>query len=437
VCLNIPAKVQDSAGNILAMTDMLGRHRAPEGEGSGEKAPVASAAGERWAWAGQIAGDQSRSAYAAMCSLFLAPGTAWLFDGYPEDEPWSKYDATAAAAYLKQAGFETTVDDAPRQDLAQWRRRSSDGVSAGFIAVNSKGSGDEFHLHGGRGRPGDVPHLTIPAFVYFVHSFSASSLSARETVGARWLERGAYAYCGSVHEPYLHGFIPTPIVAARLSAAYPWAAAVRMDDGPAWKIAAIGDPLLALGPPAPRTDAARALPLAGASDLDHLLRQHLEEKRFAEAIVTLSLLGRDQQVVRLVGALLAERAEALTLQAADAALMPVFRAGDLDMLVAVYGRLSLAHASSGWRRDALWHKAHPRLGSTRSQTLVKLLADNLRPDQIGRDAAEIASPYSRHVGASAALGMLGAARGRAHSDGERGEIDEAIAQIERSPRRRR
>jgi hypothetical protein len=431
ICLNIPAKVQAEGNNILATTDMLGRHRAAGEDENGGAA--GQTPGARWAWAGQIAGGRARSAYAAMCSLFLVPTTAWLFDGYPDEKPWSAYDATAAANFLQQAGLTTTVDDGPRQDLEQWRRRTSEGISAGFIAVNSKGNGDEFHLHGGRGRPGDVPHLTIPSFVHFVHSFSASSIGARETVGARWLERGAYAYCGSVHEPFLHGFVPTPILAARLTAAFPWGAAVRVDDGPPWKIAVFGDPLLAVGPASPRVESIE-LPLGGALSVEDGLRESIEGGRFAEALGKLALLGRDQQATRLVAALLSEKAGALTADAADSALMSVFRAGDVETFVAVYSMLSPQHAESGWRRDALWHKTHPRLGSTRNPALVRLLAAHLRPDQVGRDAAEVATPYSRLIGSSEAVAMLQSARPRAHADSERNHIEQAITQIQSSPR---
>lgn len=425
VCLSIPAKVQADPSNLLAMTDMLGRFRESKDSEGKAKKPWE----ERWAWASQISGSEARSAYMAMCSMFISPSSAWLFDGYPDEEPWSKFDATAAGEFFQRGGLNITVDDAPKQDIAQWRERTATGINAGIIAVNSKGMGNEFHLHGGRCRPGDVPHLNTPSMVYFVHSFSASALEARETVAARWLERGAHAYCGSVHEPTLAGFIPTPIIAARLVSTYPWAAAIRMDDGQPWKIAALGDPLLALGPPAPRASRDIDLPLENASGFDEALRASLEARQYSDAITALVLLGRDEHAARLAAALLIEEPAAITASVADAALMPVFRRGDLATFVELYKRLAPEHAASGWRRDALWHMAHPQLVGTRTPELLEILGANLRPDQIGRDASELAMPMSRLLGAGEAVAMLERARSATSNQQERDAIDQAITQM--------
>ena len=166
------------------------------------------------------------------------------------------------------------------------------------------------------------------------------------------------------------------------------------------------------------------------------LRRHVEARQFSEALTALSLLGRDDQAARLASALVAERAEALTAEAADAALMPVFRQGSLDSFIAVYQRLTPEHAAVGWRRDALWHKSHREVATTRNVSLVRLLAAHLRPDQIGRDASEVAGPYSRLVGAQPAIAMLRTVRERAATDGDRREIDEAMERSQRSPRSR-
>lgn len=430
VCLNMPSKVQVDAANILAMTDLLGRHGkdGDDREWTGEP-------GQRWGWAGQIAGNRARAAYMAMCSLFLAPESAWLFDGYPDELPWSHFDATAAAEHLKRAGLDVTVDDTPRQDLAQWRRRIVGGISAGFIAVNTKGMGHEFHLSSGQARPGDVPHLHIPSIVYFVHSYSATWLDNRDTVGARWLERGAYAYCGSVHEPTLGGFVPTPIVTARLVSAYPWGAAVRMDNGRPWKIAVMGDPLMAIGPPAPRVGDDVRFPLEGKIDLETLIREALQESQYEEAFAVLSLLGRDEQASRLAAALLAERPEALSAHAAEASLMSLFRVENHDVFLAIYRRLSPEHAAAGWRRDALWHLAHPRLGAIREREVVDLLQMNPRLDQVGRDATELAAPMNRLIGYAQTLDMLEKAKQGA-TPSEREALDRTITDIQDRPRRR-
>ena len=68
----------------LAVTDGLGRH--PNGE--------------RWAAVGWIYGSEVRSIYQAMCAIFLDTETAMLYDSYPKEGNWGKYEMETAASGL-------------------------------------------------------------------------------------------------------------------------------------------------------------------------------------------------------------------------------------------------------------------------------------------------------------------------------------------------
>lgn len=424
LCLNGPIKVQlDGAGTVSALTDLLGRLPATELIDPPPKTPRER--GKRWAWSGQIFGTPAQSSYRAMCALFLSPQRAWLFDGYPDTKPWSDFDATTAANNLRQAGLDIMLDDTPRTSDRSWRLRAYAGVDAGLIMVNTKGAADEFNLEPGHCRPSDVPFLNVPAIVYFVHSFSAAVIGERTTVGGRWLERGAYAYFGSTQEPTLAAFLPTPAVAGRLALSIPWAAAVRFDnDPPAWKVATIGDPLITLGPRAP--ESTQPFPLQGAQDLQDLLADAIKAKDFAAAIDTLTLLGRDKDAARLAAALLADDPRAFTPKVAAAAILPLARAHDTQTLVKAYAHLTADLAADGARRDALWHACAPSLSGTPSEAVLEALRANLRPDQIGRDAAELARPVAHRYGIDVAAAMLVDARARATTDDDRGRVEEAL-----------
>src|SRR5262249_1871807 len=162
------------------------------------------------------------------------PDSAWLFDGYDSSQPWILWDMTKAAGELDRIGIKSVLDDGPNgQGLSDLRVRAAGvrqgptsslkgepgmGIDAGLIAGNTSGKPEFVDLKPGQGKPVDIPVLRRPAMVYFVHSFSAWSPTARSTIAGVWLERGAYAYLGSVDEPMLSGFLPTPLAMARLAA---------------------------------------------------------------------------------------------------------------------------------------------------------------------------------------------------------------------------
>lgn len=430
-------------GEPVATTDVIGRH-------------VEAAGGDRmrrWAWCGQIAGSGRAAAYRAMCGLFLMPRNAWLFDGYEGKEPWSQFSAAEAAEVLKGAGIESVVDKSPRQGLVDWRDRAAGawltrgggggggggegadgkkdgrgGVEAGLICVNTSGNADDFNLKPGQGLSEDVPVLSVPAMVHFVHSWSAQFPGLRTTVAARWIERGAYAYVGSVHEPYLQAFQPTPVFVKRMLAVAPLGAAARLDGAPPWRITVLGDPLITLGPARQRGAKVGADVLPGAVNLRDGLREDLRGRRFEAALAGLLIAGRDADAVRLVKAVAAEKAEDLTEGAALVALGPAFREADFEALTLCAGRLGAGGAGGGAHekhpvaRDLLWHAlipASPRLTAEHA----RLLGSLLRPASYARDASEAARLIRRLEGEPARRAYLEDVLARTTDPNKKKQID--------------
>jgi hypothetical protein len=372
VCAALPARVQTSAAEFIATTDWLGRRR----EG-------------RWAWAGQIFGSEPRAAYRAMCTLFLRWRSAWLFDGYGSTEPWVQWDCSAAAKILGDAGLFTTLDDEPRNTLGDWRLRAERPVRADLIMVNSSGNRTWFDLVSGRGQAGDIPFLDAPSAMHMVHSWSAVAPVRRATVAGRWLERGVYAYVGSVHEPFLQGFVPTPAVAARLMSGAVLGAAVRVPDRPIWRIAVIGDPLLAHAPDAARLSS--ALPLEETAGVEESMKSAAKEQEYARAVADLTLLGRDSDAARLFGAVLREKPGALGPELARAALFPLFRTGMDAEFLRAFGALSTEDAADGAAVDALWHVGRrvAREGGDYREAAFTLMTAHIRETQKEEDAKEL------------------------------------------------
>jgi hypothetical protein len=426
LCLNCPAKVQVDGSSVVALTDLVAR--LPK---DGEK-QVPRDQGQRWAWAGQIFGNQPQAAYRAMCSLFLSSRRAWLFDGYPDSGGWQAFDASLAAKRLTEAGFNPTLSDTPQQNDRAWRLRTAWPIEAGFIAVNSKGGADEFNVEPGQLRPGDIPFLTIPSIVYFVHSFSAAVPGERGTVAGRWFERGAYAYLGSTQEPMLQAFVPTPLFCVRVTNSFPWAVAVRPDNTTkAWKLATFGDPLLTLGPPVTRSE--RPLPLQGAHDLTDLLREAVSQRRYEDAIATLTMLGRDGDAAKLAAALQRDDVKAFTPTVAAVSVLPLYRSKDVQTLLKAFGVMDRELAADPVRRDALWHACYEGLSGSNAEAILNVLRFNLRPDQVGRDAADLARPMASSFSRDAAITLLKEARTRATSDWDRQKVDQALEQFSTRP----
>lgn len=447
LCMNCSCKVfvgdpaKGDQRGMLALTDLLGRKTAP---------PEDKSRKDRWAWAGQIIGTPWQATCAAMSSIFLDPQTAWLFDGYDDGPPWNLWDATEAATIFEQSGIRTVVNDGAARSLDAWRNRTSRGigfppssprpgeqpvttVAADLITVNTSGNPDFFELKPGMGRPADVPILAHPAIVHFVHSWSAAAPSDPHTVAGRWLERGAYAYIGSVHEPYLQAFVPTPRFAQRLVVGLPLGAAARLDDGDLWKIAVLGDPLITLArqsgiPRSPTVD--RPLPLQDTRSLQDELSSALKSKQFDRAVLTLVLLGRDRDASRLLEAVLREQPDNLSPDGALAGLTSAFFENDLNTLFAAWAKAQprLADDSANRRdglwdaRDMLWHAAYPRIGRL-PRDQAQLLSMAMRDQTIVRDAQEAHACVRAAINPEAAEQVIARALRSATNEADRRKIE--------------
>ncbi len=416
ICQNCPAKVSVGGADVAALTDRVGRL------GTTDKP------GDRWAWCGQITGSAAACAYQAACALFLTPATAWVFDGYPGGRGWDDYDGTAAANVYLKLGMRVTLDDAPKHGLREWRGRGRRAIDADLIVVNTKGNSDFFDLEPGHAATGDVPLLDRPAILEFTHSWSLQWPARRDTIGGRWLERGVYAYAGSVQEPYLQAFVTPEGVARRLGAGGVWGAVARQDAGPftrLWRIAVLGDPLLVLGDPLARVD--EPLPLAGARDMSEDLASLLQGERFVDAVRLLEMLGRDADVRKLALALLGDAKHRPTPEVAAAAIPASARLGERDLVASLYARLTPELARDPVLRDMLWLSAGVVEGVRIDQPQLDLLRDNLRDDQIEADALALAQAWGLRTSRAQAAGLLIELKARYPREEQRQALDRALA----------
>ena len=391
LALHTPNRIA-SGTEFLALTDRVGRL----GDGA--------AASTRWAWCGELFGTPAQSSYRAMCSLFLQPRTAWLFDGYEAGQPWNRYDAGDAAKTFKDFHFTSEVLDTPRQSIRDWRARAARPVAAGLIFVNSKGNDDFFDLQPGRGKPGDLPVLSLPAAAHMVHSWSATNIGRRSGVGGRWLERGVFCYAGSVHEPFLQAFVPTPALAGRLVSRAPWGVAARVDGGQQWKIGIYGDPLFTLGDPALRV--AQRLSIPGATRVGDNLRALLDGEQFVPAIDALIMLRREEDAARLGEALLANAPDKLTPPVAARLVPPCFQTGRNELLWRLYAKQDDLTQKEPWRRDLLWLASWPLLEGKAPEDLLRLLKAHVRPDQPVEDAMRLAGSWRKTFDDASAAALL-------------------------------
>ncbi|VAX42521.1 hypothetical protein MNBD_PLANCTO03-1513, partial [hydrothermal vent metagenome] len=361
----LPGRIETQPKEFIATTDRIGRH------------PDAG----RWAWAGQIFGSEPRAAYRAMCSIFLRIESAWLFDGYDSTQPWVQWDCTRAAEYLKKADIFTMLDDEPNNRLRDWKLRAERPIHADLILINSSGNRAWFDLAGSRARAGDIPLLDVPAAMHIVHSWSAVSPGRPATVAGRWLEHGVFAYIGSVHEPYLQAFVPTPIFAQRLLGGMAFGAAGRGDSSKVWRITVLADPLYAYRPVSPRQEI--DLPLEGTISLEEELKEAAGAGRYAEMFAALSLLGRDSATARLFGAMLRDAPQSLDAGVAEAALFALFRTGTDEAFLHAYTVLPEDLAGDLHAVDALWFvgRRAVRERSDYHEAALTLMAAHIREVQ--------------------------------------------------------
>lgn len=382
LAMNTFTKVNDAGyrgqKTQTSITDRITRHDAPTGP--------------RWAWAGVVHGSASEAMYRAMCGLFLPVESAWLFDGYVGGQPWDAFDLTAAAGELRRVGVRSTVIDRPDNGAAAWRRATSGGIDADLVMINSKGLVGSFDVSEETLQAGAAPILRRPAIGVMVHSWSASEPARATSVAGRWLEHGAYAWYGSVQEPMLNAFVPSPSVAQRFAAGLPLAAAVAYDDGPGWKLLYLGDPLLTAGKAenlGTRSDEQPTIP--GSVPIEDEMRTAAKDRDFAKAIRSLVMLGRDADASRLARGILKDRPEAFTAAVVNAAVLPLFRDGRSIEAIEAAGRLGQGDLLGLTSADAIWHAARTIRPDEFTPEMIETLGANLRRGQIPQDAAELGS----------------------------------------------
>jgi len=217
---------------------------------------------KRWAFAGRLGGDAAASVYRAMCSLFLQPRRALLFNGYDEKgEPWAGYHMRDAARALAVRQLDVKHVAGPdRATVAGWHRALDPVSPFGLALINTHGSPTVFNLPNGPAHAADIP-WTDPAAVLMIHSFSAADPADPSTIAGRWLANGAFVYFGSLYEPFLTAFRPPTVQADLIAAGLPLGAVMRISAAESfpfahpWRLHYLGDPLYRLRPEGRRIEA--------------------------------------------------------------------------------------------------------------------------------------------------------------------------------------
>ncbi len=390
LCGNICPKLKFGPGksDIYATSARVGRF-GPNGSA------------ERWANTGQVFGDYSQSVYRAMSALFLSPSDAFIFDGYQDTQPWNNYDGTRAGTILSGAGMNTQVHDTPSNTAAAWTALTARPLRAGLVLINTHGSQSVINLQRGKVRFAEFPLLEHPAIAHIVHSFSTANPVNPSTVAGSMLDHGVYAMLGSVDEPFLQAFVPTPAVAQRLLATMNFAAAVRFDDAPVWKLAVLGDPLITLGPLGqgiePEGDRPIELGLRGTQTaLDDALKQALADRDFALAARTLTILGRDHDAARLASAVLDDPEQSIAPDHAAASIPALFRDRRFEQVLTAYANLTDEQRKDPLLGDCFWFSARFLASSSGDRERAeRLMRTYQRPDSTLADAEEIAMRIRR------------------------------------------
>jgi hypothetical protein len=227
-----PYSYRGEDGQQNAVDDRIGRQANPQ---------------HRWAWAGRLLGDSKESVYRAMCSLFLQPESALMFNGYEESSPpWSTYSMKVAAARLNTFVRTSQISGEKEANVEGWHEAFDPINRYGLVLINSHGESAVFHLRGGSASTSDVP-FSVPSAVLMIHSHSADNPTDPDTIAGRWLANGAFLYFGSMNEPYLQSFRLPRLVGEMIGERLPFAVAVRstMNEfgGQPWRLAFLGDPL--------------------------------------------------------------------------------------------------------------------------------------------------------------------------------------------------
>lgn len=400
--------------------------------------------GSRYAFAAQVHGDAVRAASMAMCSLFLRRSEVWAFDGYGgrgSAAPFAKYGFGRVVPALESAGFKVRAWQGEDGTVDAWRGLLPTGVSADLMFLNSSGHADFMELARSAVAPStDIPVLRRPLALQMVHSFSLQVPDSGWSVGGRWLAHGAYAYVGSVHEPFLLAFVPPEVFVERLAALTPFLVAGRQWQGDTipqvWRIATLGDPLMTV--PAPKTVAmlpARmpAAPSEGEADVRALARAALERSKaatdaasvaaaLADAMRDLVACG-DDAVAAQLWQLARSRGPEAAAAVAPRALGPLFRAGSRAAFMEAWARVADPSAED---RDMLWQLWATDLRTLRDGAVVAVLKAAVREPRLDQDAQSLVPAVRAAEGDAAAVEWLNGLMRRTQDP----EVKRRLAQLQ-------
>lgn len=197
---------------------------------------------ERDAYVGRLTGDERQAVYQAMCSLFLPVDTALTFCTYrgnkPFEPPW--LDSRTMLTFPSEVKAASSEDVGTRE---RWHQLMGRRNPFDLVLVCTGGAENSWGTQSGTATTEDVP-LSGPAIVHWVHSYSAKRPWDVDTIAGRWLASGAYAFYGSVCEPYLHAFRTPSQVVYDWREGLPFVAACRHQRFKPWRLIYLGDPLL-------------------------------------------------------------------------------------------------------------------------------------------------------------------------------------------------
>lgn len=388
VCRDVAARTRMTLPNAtapenLAFTDILGRDEN----------------GTRWAFTGWIFGSESRSAYVAMCSLFLDRTQTLLVNTYPNEGQWATYGLSQVELALKSIGFDTVLHEGPAARADAWQRMLPGGITADVVLFNSRGMQEFFEMAEGRAYALDVPMLDTPAAVHLIHSFSMAFPQDRTTVAGRWIDHGAYAFVGSVAEPSLGGFVPPMLVAERLVNFVPMLVAARHWDGyraGIGKIATYGDPLMLITRPEKAKHPRIEVECEYGVNMEELARKELEEIKttptaelYAATIANLVMLGKDEIAAELW---MHAQQHGIAGAAADRALGALFRLRKTNEFMQAWDAM-LTRTDADV--DMLWHLWSAQLGHVDKDALLQLQSA-IRAGQPEIDLERLLPGLERH-----------------------------------------
>jgi len=249
----------------------------------------------RFAFCGRLLGDRDQTTYQAMCSLFLKPRRALLFNTYGgrSGTVWQSYRMDGAAEQLTSL-MEAKYLAGGAATVAKWHQEVAPLASFGLVCVNSSGGRTNWSVPGGGGTTDDVPD-TAPCLVHFTHSGSACAPHDPNSIAGRWLTNGAYLYFGSLAEPYLTSFVTPHEYTQRLCRGWPTGVAFRRLFGESfwapWRLWLLGDPLATLSAESRSTPSLPSLPADPVDTLVARLEASLGQKRETEVLARLASIA--------------------------------------------------------------------------------------------------------------------------------------------------